>query len=127
MRDNVFTQVTAIAQRSGDWWAITVPEIDGIFTQAKRLDQIEGLVQEAASLLGYQVQHVQVEPILSEQDEQLLEQLLTAKHEAITAQERASALARSTVATLRNQGFTVRDVASIIGVTPQRVSMLSHV
>lgn len=25
-------QATAIAERSGEWWAMTVPEIPGVFT-----------------------------------------------------------------------------------------------
>ena len=121
-----FSSVTAIAQRSGEWWAITVREIEGIFTQARRLDQVEALVQEAASLLGYQVQQVQVIPQLSEEDERLLDGLLDARHEAIVAQERASKQTRDAIASLRQQGLTVRDVASIIGITPQRVSALTR-
>lgn len=30
----------AVAERDGDWWLITVPELD-IVTQARRLDQID--------------------------------------------------------------------------------------
>lgn len=44
-------QVTALACRSGDWWALEVPEIDGALTQAKRLDQIPEMVADAVSLL----------------------------------------------------------------------------
>ena len=29
------------AVRSSDWWSITVPELSGVFSQAKRLDQVE--------------------------------------------------------------------------------------
>ena len=31
-------KVTAEATRSGGWWAVEVPEVDGAFTQACRLD-----------------------------------------------------------------------------------------
>jgi hypothetical protein len=44
-------QVTAIARGSGDWWAVEVPEVDGAFTQAKRLDQVPEMVADAVSLL----------------------------------------------------------------------------
>ena len=53
--------VTAIAQRSGDWWAIEVPEIPGLFTQTRRLDQTDDMVRDAAKLLGREVSQVTVQ------------------------------------------------------------------
>ena len=84
--------VTAIARRCDGWWAIEVPEIPGLFTQVRRLDQIAAMVKDAAA--------------------------------AIKTQEEASMLMRETVRILRNQGLTVRDVAELTGVTPQRISSL---
>lgn len=118
--------VTAIAQRSGDWWAIEVPEIPGLFTQTRRLDQIDGMVRDAAKLLGHEISQVTVQAKLSEQDEQMLRELLAARSEADAAQEKASRLTRGTISTLRKQGMTVRDVADVIGLTPQRVSALAR-
>ena len=37
--------------RSSNWWSIDVPEVDGLFTQAKRLDQIAKMVADAGELL----------------------------------------------------------------------------
>ena len=118
--------VTAIAQRSGDWWAIEVPEIPGLFTQTRRLDQIDDMVRDAAKLLGHEISQVTVQAKLSEQDEQMLRELLAARSEADAAQEKASRLTRGTISTLRKQGMTVRDVADVIGLTPQRVSALAR-
>ncbi|SCE80118.1 Uncharacterised protein family (UPF0150) [Micromonospora mirobrigensis] len=42
---------TAKCVRSGDWWAITVPEIKGVFSQARRLDQVEAMTREAIALM----------------------------------------------------------------------------
>jgi len=42
-------RLTAEATRSGGQWAIEVPEIPGLFTQAKRLDQVELTARQAAS------------------------------------------------------------------------------
>ncbi|WP_415395536.1 hypothetical protein ACMTN4_10105 [Rhodococcus globerulus] len=44
-------KVTAKVTKSGDWWAVEVPEVDGAFTQARRLDQIPGMVADAVHLL----------------------------------------------------------------------------
>lgn len=119
------TNVTARAQRCNGWWAIEVPEIPGLFTQTRRLDQIQDMVKDAASILGMEVEHVSVEPILSEEDARLVQEMLEAKSEASQAQQRASQLSGKTARLLKNQGLTVRDIASIMGVTPQRVSAIA--
>ena len=42
-------KLTAKVERSGKWWAIEVPELPGLFTQARRLDQVAAMVREAAA------------------------------------------------------------------------------
>ena len=39
------------AVRSGGWWAITVPELPGVFSQARRFDQVEAMAREAIALM----------------------------------------------------------------------------
>ena len=58
------------------------------------------------------------------EDESKRQRMLDAKSAAIKTQEEASMLIRETVRLLRNQGLTVRDVAELTGVTPQRISSL---
>ncbi|MGE8596943.1 XRE family transcriptional regulator [uncultured Bifidobacterium sp.] len=118
--------VTAVAERSGNWWAVEVPEIPGLFTQARRLDQIDGMVRDAARMLGREVGMVTVDPKLSEEDERMIDELLAARREATEARAKASRLTAGAVDALRGQGMTVRDVADIIGITPQRVSALAN-
>ena len=60
--------VTARVRRRDGWWAVEVPEIPGLFTQAKRLDQIPSMVRDAAGMLGVKVEDVSVESILDEAD-----------------------------------------------------------
>ena len=118
--------VTAVAERSGNWWAVEVPEIPGLFTQARRLDQVDGMVRDAARMLGREVGMVTVDPKLSEEDERMIDELLAARREATEARANASRLTAGAVDALRGQGMTVRDVADIIGITPQRVSALAN-
>ena len=125
--DNATTclqMVTVIARRCDGWWAIEVSEIPGLFTQVRRLDQVAAMVKDAAATLNVEVNGVKVTPKLSEQDELMLQRMLDAKSAAIKTQEEASMLMRETVRILRNQGLTVRDVAELTGVTPQRISLL---
>jgi len=45
-------QYTARCQRSGDWWAISVPELKGVNTQARRLEKKVGSLDEVCCLGG---------------------------------------------------------------------------
>ena len=116
--------VTAVCERSGGWWAVEVPEIPGLFTQARRLDQVEAQVRDAADMLDVQVGTITLDPQLDEATQHMVDDLLAKRDAARKAQDEASKLARSTVAALRNEGLTVRDVATVTGVSPQRVSAL---
>lgn len=42
---------TARAVRRGRWWAIEVPEIPGVFSQARRIDLVEPMAREAIALM----------------------------------------------------------------------------
>ena len=116
--------VTARCERSDGCWAVEVPALPGLFTQARRLDQEAGMVRDAARMLDVKVGEVNVEPVMDEATARLLRELFDAKGEAKAAQERASKIMRETVSMLRSDGLTVRDVAAVTGVSPQRVSAL---
>ena len=116
--------VTARCERSDGWWAVEVPELPGLFTQARRLDQVAGMVRDAARMRDVKVGEVNVEPGMDEATARLLCELFDAKGEAKAAQERASKIMRETVSMLRSDGLTVRDVAAVTGVSLQRVSAL---
>ncbi len=38
---------TARCHRSGDWWAISAPELRGVHTQARRLEKAEAMTHDA--------------------------------------------------------------------------------
>ncbi len=39
------------AVRSGEWWAITVPSLRGVFSQARHLDDVPAAAREAIALM----------------------------------------------------------------------------
>lgn len=122
-------RVWARATRSGSWWAVEVPDVEGAFTQTKRLDQVPAMVADAVSLLtGTPADEIQVDvqPQLDEQLEADLHDLRVLWNEVAAKQHKASLRTREVVATLRGQGLSVRDVGQIIGLSPQRVSQLEH-
>jgi len=118
-------EVTAKATRSGAWWAIEVPEIPGLFTQAKRLDQVAAMVADAAGMLGHPAVEVTVEPQLTRADQQAVEAAKAGRARLREAETAAAAASRGAVARLRGQGLPVRDVAALMGISPQRVSALA--
>ncbi|WP_332838878.1 type II toxin-antitoxin system HicB family antitoxin [Nocardia bovistercoris] len=121
-------QVTAIARRSGDWWAVEVPEVDGAFTQAKRLEQIPAMVADAISLLeDIPAEQVEVTVVPDIGDPELLESAERARAQVAAAQAvqaAAASASRAVVEQLRDKGLPVRDVAVILKMSAQRVSQL---
>ena len=117
--------VTARVTRSEGWWAIPVEEIPGLFTQARRLDQVADMVRDAASLLGVDVGTVEVLPVLDSDSQRMLEELETARREAEEKQRISSGLTREVIRRFRDEGLTLRDIASLVGLSQQRVAVLS--
>ncbi|MCG5464312.1 type II toxin-antitoxin system HicB family antitoxin [Micromonospora sp. MED01] len=114
---------TATCVRSGDWWAITVPQIKGVFSQARRLDQVEGMAREAIALMldvAPDSFEVDVQPDLPQEVSQA-RKARTALREAEQSADRATTAAART---LLARGYTVRDAGALLGISPQRVSQL---
>lgn len=123
-------KVTAKATRSGQWWAVEVREVDGAFTQARRLDQVPAMVADAVHLLtGVPVDEIEVR--LGEVDlgdPHVLAEARAARERVAAAarnQEVAARASRRVVARLRERGLSVRDVGVILDLSPQRVSQLA--
>ena len=117
--------VTARVTRSEGWWAISVEEIPGLFTQARRLDQVANMVRDAASLLGVEVDAVEVLPVLDSDSQRMLEELEAARREAEEKRCISSSLTRQIIRRFREEGLTLRDIASLVGLSQQRVAVLS--
>ena len=122
-------KVTAHAVRSGDWWSVDVPEVDGLFTQAKRLDQIPAMVADAGELLT-DIPADQFEVTLDYDfgDPAALREIADANQLNAAAQravDEASRRSRAIVHKLRDRGLSVREVGVMLGITPSRVSQLS--
>lgn len=118
--------VTAHVTRANGWWAISVPEIPGLFTQAKRLDQVERMVLDAASLLNKDVSHVEVVPVLDEDAQIMLRELGETRAKAEALQKESSDMTKRAIRLFQAEGLTLRDIASLIGLSPQRVSVIAR-
>lgn len=116
------------AVRSGNWWAITVPALSGVFSQAKRLDQVEATAREAIAMMldidETDVGPIEVEVIPPATVVDLLDKLHKSMALADEATEAATEARREVARILREEGLPTRDVGTLLGVSHQRVSQI---
>lgn len=118
-------KVTAHATRSEGWWAVEVPEVDGLFTQARRLDQIPDMVRDAAELLdGIAPESLEVNVIPDVPHRAVAEQARELAERARATQEEASRTMRHAARSLAKDGLTVRDIGEMLNVSFQRAQKL---
>ena len=115
---------TAVCVRSGDWWAIRVPELKGVHSQTKRLAQVEAMARDAIALF------LDVEPgsfAVKVQPELPVEvtEAVQARQAAKAADERAEQATQKAAAVLLEKGYSVRDVGRVLGLSPQRISQIT--
>jgi predicted transcriptional regulator len=123
----VTTTYTAVANREGEWWVLAVPDLD-IVTQARRLDQAEPMVRDLiATWLDIPADSFRVSVTADLPDDVRADvaeaRQLRQRAEVLTMT--AAAASRRVVERLIGRGLRVRDVALILGISPQRVSQLS--
>jgi predicted RNase H-like HicB family nuclease len=114
--------------RSGDWWAVDVPEVPGIFTQSKRLDHVETVARDAIALmLDVEPDSFDVHPTWELPED--INEAMSDWHRA--AEELADANSRMkegmhdlAVLLVRQHHLTYRDAAKLLGVSHQRVEQL---
>ncbi len=120
-------KITATAERQADGWLIACPELDNFTTTSKRLDkateQLKALAEKTSgeSQCDIVVKVEAVMPgIICE-----IEAAQSKMRDATRLQEEASNEIRDVVGRMRDEGLTMRDIAVLLGVTPQRVAQLA--
>jgi predicted RNase H-like HicB family nuclease len=121
----------AIAIRSGRWWALEVPALSGVHSQARRLDQAEAMVRDAIALM-LQVPEDSFDVAIQPQLESLgelghaIEDALRARQAAAEAHEASSDAMQHAVRDIRDSGYTARDAGMLLGVSNQRISQIER-
>ena len=114
------------ARRVGEWWALEVPDLSGVFSQAKRLDQADEAAREAIALmLDVEPEEVAVEidPALPREAQDALAAWKVAQEEARKAADREREAMQHAAAVLTKQ-LSQRDTGHFLGVSFQRVHQL---
>ena len=121
-------KLKAHAERHGGWWALSIDVgARTICTQCRRLDQAEAVAREAVSMaldVPLEELSVALDVKLDGDVGSIVEATLSASIEAARAQATASERSRQAVRDLRRRGYTVRDCAQLLGISPARVSQL---
>jgi predicted RNase H-like HicB family nuclease len=119
---------SAKALRSGNWWAITISELKGVHSQARRLDQAEPMAREAISLfldVPADSFDVRVEPSLPPDVQAEVERARSVRGQADELQREAtSATTHAARQLVVGVHLTVREAGQILGVSHQRVAQL---
>ena len=120
--------VVVTATRQDGWWAVRAAVRDAVvWTQTKRLDQVEDTSREAIALaLDVPVSTVDVEVEFDIPADllDLVEGAATMSAVSSHMQNLATRMNHVVAGELRNRQFSVRDIGMIMGVSPQRVSQL---
>ena len=120
-------EIKAKFERQADGWRVEVPQLDNFVTIAKRLDKVTEQIKDLAhDITGEERCNViiKVEAIMPGIICDL-EAAQEKSREAIRLQEESSAEIRDVVSRMRDEGLTMRDIAVLLGVTPQRVAQLA--
>ena len=121
------TAYTVNAYREGDWWALEVPDAE-VFTQCRRLDQAATVAREAIAL-KYDVPEddILIGDVNAEIGDDITALRTESRQKALAAEEasrQAAASARHVVAEIRSRGYSLRDTATMLNLSHQRVAQL---
>lgn len=121
--------ITAKAVQTDGWW-VAFFTINGRKhgTQAKRLDKLEAMVKEAASLLTDKPESDFTVTITIDMPQYIeaVQEYKEASKEADAAIQKAAQSSRAAVDTLKRAGLSVRDISTLMEISPQRVSQLAN-
>ncbi len=121
--------IEAIARRSGAWWAIEVPEYPGVFSQARRIDQVP--VMAADALTAWLEREVLPDEIYVEaHPEGDLDEIFAAANErrriAETARSEAQSATRNAIVAGVRAGLPLRDIGALLDVSHQRIAAIAR-
>jgi len=121
-------EIEVVCERTAEGWTVDVAALDNLHTTSKRLDKVREQVLELAK--AQQVGDSNCEIVINIVARMPgiicdIESAQLKMREAAKLQEEASNEIRDVVGRMREEGLTMRDIAVLLGVTPQRVAQLA--
>lgn len=123
------TTYTARTVREEGWWTVTVDEIEGLFTQTRRLDQIPAMVRDALELfpeVEESPESAQINVVAEGEILPIAERARELTHKAKEVQEEASAAMAQAAHELAASGLPYRDIGYLLGVSHQYAQRLAN-
>lgn len=121
---------TVIVAREGDNWLADVPEVTGAHTFARSLSGLKKSVREVIALMDDLDDDARIDMHLDYRvDDTLVSRAAIAGHERQALAKREQDLRLATIESVGNltaAGYSVRDTAALLEVTPGRVSQLAN-
>jgi predicted RNase H-like HicB family nuclease len=118
---------TVLAEPSGPWWAITVAELRGVFSQARRLENVEHMARDAIALMlevPSDSFDIDIRQVLDPEAEQAVAEAILARSKAAEQLRVAASKSREAVRVLDRRGLPQRDIGRILHLSHQRVAQL---
>jgi metal-dependent amidase/aminoacylase/carboxypeptidase family protein len=119
-------QLQAVCEKTAEGWQVEVAALDNLKISSKRLDKVEAHIRELAKNHPMAGDCELVIEIIAKMPGIICDVEAAQEKMRLAAklQEEASIEIRSVVGRMRDEGLTLRDIAVLLGVTPQRIAQL---
>lgn len=128
MEVNRLGSYRVVVERSGDWWAFSVPEIRGAFGQAKRLEQVRERAREVVALMldskDEGLIEVNLDVKIPANAKAAVDKALELRREVEVSEQAARQWMERAAKELHGQSLSIRDIGDILGVSHQRVHQI---
>lgn len=118
---------TSTARKDGRWWVVQNDQHPGAISQLTQLSQAADHQREAIAFVADVDPddiEVEVRPVVDHAVEKLIAEAAYQRETAEALMASASDNTRKAVHVMRDQGLTVRDIGTILGVSFQRAAQL---
>lgn len=119
-------QVMAHARRDEGWWRVSIPEIEGIVTQTRRLDQIpSAVVKVLKNHPDFKEHDIDVQVVSDKERQAAVDEVLRLRDRADKTRQEASLAVKALVQQLAHDGLSYRDIGTLLQVSYQYVQTLA--
>ncbi len=122
-------EYTIEARRSGGWWALTVPELRGIHSQVRRLENAQAAITDAIALAfdvtASAVRVLRPIPVVNPALDELLQSTRDHRQQLNRLRSRVDTLTKKTAHDMASEGIPVRDIATALDVSFQHAAKLA--
>lgn len=123
------TTYTVTAERGSRRWLLQCEELPGALSEVARLDQADAVMREAIAFVARVPEteiDIELRPTLPGDVGEELTRAHQLRDRANALEQEATQHRLEVARALREQGLTVRDIGTLLGVTYQRAHQLIH-